>query len=124
MGGKKAKLGHWLGVNRHVGQALSLYILKGNGKVITSTTVQNIMQEDASLPAVQNMIGLFDSHINDYLTTKSSKLTIDEEILAARILDAAEPDNDDNFVFQCDETLISILMIWMYTISLSGQPFN
>ena len=105
LGDKKAKLGRWLGVNRHVGQALSLHILKGDGRIITSTTVQNVTQKDALLPAVQDMMRSFDSHANNYLTTKSSTLAIDAEIDAAMILDADKPDNDDDFVFQCDENL-------------------
>ena len=49
------------------------------------------------------MMRSFDTHVNNYLTTKSSTLMIDEEIHATRILDAEEPDNDDDFVFQCDD---------------------
>ena len=103
LGEKKAKLGHWLGVNCHIGQALSSYILKGNGKIITSTTVQNVTSKDASLPSTQKLMRIFDENVDNYLSTKSSKLTIDEEIDAARILDAEDPNNDDDFVFSCNE---------------------
>ena len=49
-GEKKAKLGRWLGVSHHIGQALSSYMLKGNGQIITSTTIQHVISKDILLP--------------------------------------------------------------------------
>ena len=54
-------------MNCHVGQALSSHILKANGQIVTSTTVQNVTADDALLPSAQNLMTAFDANVNSYL---------------------------------------------------------
>ena len=79
-GEKTAKLGCLFGVNRHVGKALSLYILKANDKIITCTTVQRVTSDDALLPAIQKLMAKFDSNVVGRLDSKLLTIEIDKEI--------------------------------------------
>ena len=63
---KRPKLGRWLGCNRNVGQALASYVLKANGQIITSTTVQNVTVEDALLPPTQRLMSVHDANVGGY----------------------------------------------------------
>ena len=101
-GAKKAKIGRSLGVNRHVGEALSSYILRANGKIVTCTTVQRVTEEDVLVPATQKLMAKFDAEVVDRLDSKSAKIKIDDEISAARILDAEDPEDDDKIIIECN----------------------
>ena len=101
-GAKKAQLGRWLGVNRHVGEALSSYVLRANGKIVTCTTVQRVTDLDVLLPATQRLMALFDKEVVGHLDSKTAAIKIEDEVSAARILDAEEPEDDDKIVFECD----------------------
>ena len=112
IGKKRPRLGQWLGVNRHVGQALSSHILKANGKIIMSTTVQNVTVEDALLPSMQKLMSAHDANVNSYLDCNTKIIPIDDKICAAHILDAPEefyfstngqPEEDSHDVEQFDE---------------------
>ena len=87
---KRPRLGRWLDVNRNVGQALSSYILKANRQIVTSTTVQNVTVEDALIPSTQKLMAEHDANVNAYLDRNTKIVAIDDEICAARILDAPE----------------------------------
>ena len=87
---KRPRLGRWLGVSHHVGQALSSHILKANGQIVTSTTVQNVTVEDALIPSTQKLMAEHDANVNAYLDRNTKIVAIDDEICAARILDAPE----------------------------------
>ncbi len=92
---KRPKLGRWLGCNRNVGQALASYVLKANGQIITSTTVQNVTVEDALLPPTQRLMKIHDANVGGYLDRGTSTASIDDEVDAARVLDA--PDEEFSF---------------------------
>lgn len=84
-------------MNRHIGEALSLYILKANGKIVTCTTVQRVTSDDDLLPATQNMMAVYDRNVVGHIDCKSATIEIDKETSIAHILDADEPDDEDNF---------------------------
>ena len=44
----------------------------------------------------------FDEEVADRLDSKPAKIKIDDEISAAHILDAEDPEDDDKIVFECD----------------------
>ena len=87
---KRPKLGRWLGVNHHVGEALSSHILKANGQIITSTTVQNVTVEDALLPATQTLMEQFDANVDSYLDRNNKKIPVGDKVPDDRILDSKE----------------------------------
>ena len=96
---KRPRIGRWLGVNRNVDQALSSYVLKANGKIVTSTTVQNVTVEDALSPSAKNLMTQHDDYINSYLNRNTTIASIDDKVDAARILDAPA----EEFEFETDD---------------------
>ena len=77
---------------------MSSYVLKANGKIVTSTTVQNFTVEDALVPSIKNLIAQNESNVNAYLDRNTTIASIDDEVDAARILDAPA----EEFEFETD----------------------
>ena len=40
------ELGRWLGVSENIGQAMCYYVLKGNGKILSRSTVRPLLREE------------------------------------------------------------------------------
>ena len=62
------QLGRWLGVSHRVGSALCYWVLTKSGKVISSTTVQHVTQEDNTHPDTHNRIQAFDAAVQERLS--------------------------------------------------------
>ena len=45
---EKLRIGIWLGVSHRVGRALCYWILTAKGRVISSTTFQNVTKDEAA----------------------------------------------------------------------------
>ena len=60
--------GRWLGVSHRVGIALCYWVLTKSGKVISSTTVQHVTQEDNTHPDTHNRIQAFDAAVQERLS--------------------------------------------------------
>ena len=61
-------LGRWLGVSHRVGSALCYWVLTKSGKVVSSTTVQHVTQEDNAHPDTHNRIQAFDAAVQECLS--------------------------------------------------------
>jgi hypothetical protein len=61
---ERRKLGKWLGVVHHMGQALCYYILNENARVIVRSTVQALTKDEFNLENVKEQIKSLDSLIH------------------------------------------------------------
>jgi hypothetical protein len=61
---ERRKLGKWLGVVHHMGQALCYYILNENARVIVRSTVQALTKNEFNLENVKEHIKSLDSLIH------------------------------------------------------------
>ena len=62
------QLGRWLGVSHCIGSAQCYWVLTKSGKVISSTTIQHVTQEDSTHPDTHNRIQAFDMAVQECLS--------------------------------------------------------
>ena len=62
------QLGQWLGISHRIGSALCYWVLTKSRKVIPSTTVQHVTQEDNTHPDTHNRIQAFDVTVQERLS--------------------------------------------------------
>ena len=75
--GDDRKIGRWLGVAHHVGQAMCYYILPESGIGISRTTVQPFSDEDMRDPDVKKRLKAFDDKIAAKM--RKNEVLLDEE---------------------------------------------
>eukprot|EP00814_Leptocylindrus_danicus_P013547 CAMPEP_0116003546 /NCGR_PEP_ID=MMETSP0321-20121206/114_1 /TAXON_ID=163516 /ORGANISM="Leptocylindrus danicus var. danicus, Strain B650" /LENGTH=383 /DNA_ID=CAMNT_0003471763 /DNA_START=209 /DNA_END=1360 /DNA_ORIENTATION=- len=104
-GNKKASLGRWLGVNHYCQEALSSFVLKENGTIVTCTTVQALTKDDLAVPHYITMMEHHARNSHKVLTVKTYNLQYPEGIDEFRCLEkVADPLDDLEFsVEEVDE---------------------
>ena len=89
---KNASLGRWLGINHYCKEAMSSFVLKSNGQIVTCTTVQALTKDDLAIPAY---VKLMEQHVRSShkaLDIKNAVLKQPDKVDVSRLLDVLDDD--------------------------------
>ena len=90
-----SNIGQFLGIAHHFGTKLCYWILKSNGQVLVSTTVQRVTRDDLATDETKQEVTEFDTHVNErLLDDKFIDHPIAGDVLTHDIFHVPDDEND------------------------------